>query len=149
MAACSSLSLGHPVSPLPFSAGSAFVSSLSPLSPSAPVPSGCCSASLLPLFISLASSSLSNLVLSFVSAELPRIFSLLELCSTAEGHEPSQVKAALDHVKVRLLTWGRFRFARCLHLLSLYVTVLRPVLCYGNSCFSSSVAKLIFLGSCK
>lgn len=83
-----------------------------------------------------ASSSLSNLVLCFVSAELPRLFSLSELCSTAEGHEPSQVKAARDHVKVRRLSWGRFRFARCLHLPSLCATVLRPVLCYGNNvCF--------------
>lgn len=46
-------------------------------------------------------------------------FSLSELCSTAERHEPSQVKAAHDHVKVQRLSWGRLRFGRCLHVLSM------------------------------
>ncbi|XP_054053386.1 COMM domain-containing protein 1 isoform X3 [Rissa tridactyla] len=35
-----------------------------------------------------------------------------QLCSTAEGREPSKVKAARDHVKAQRLSWGRSRFAR-------------------------------------
>lgn len=129
----------------PFSlAGSAFVSSASLLFPSAPASSGCCSASSLPLFIPLASSLLSDSVLCLVSAELPSFFSLSQLCSTAEGREPSKVKAARDHVKAQRLSWGRSRFARCLHVLSLYVTVLRPVLCYGNSIYLLLCGKTYF-----
>lgn len=129
------LALSLPVSPLPFSASSAFVSFASPLFPSTTTPSGCCSSSCLSLFSPLASSMLSNLVLCFISAELRRIFCLSVLCSTAEDHEPSQVKAAHDHVEIQTLCWGKFSFARYLHLLPVYVTAPRPVLCYGNKTF--------------